>query len=189
MSRLHPKKGVDILLKAWSIYVDNHQGSTLKIAGTGKDDYIRHLRNLVTELNINDSVFFLGMLRNECREDAFKSSDIFVLPSHTENFGMAILEALTYGLPVITTTGTPWKDIKTMRAGWWIDLDLEKLVSALEDASSMSRSDYTKKSHNAKQIAEKYTCDVIADRMNAAYCWVLSAADNPDIYQSKDALG
>lgn len=126
LSRIHPKKGIELLLEAWR-NIDTNDWS-LAIAGNGEAAYISTLTQSAQDLK---NVHFVGEQYGEAKWDFLRSADIMVLPTHSENFGIAVAEALAVGVPVITTTGTPWEDLKTYECGWWIDLSKENLAKTL----------------------------------------------------------
>src|SRR5262249_19127466 len=66
----------------------------------------------------------------------FSHADLFVLPSHSENFGIAVAEALAHGLPVLTTTGAPWSMLPERGCGWWVDATVEGIAEGLRQATS-----------------------------------------------------
>ena len=94
---------------------------------------------------------------------------MFVAPSYFENFGQSIAEALATGIPVITTTGTPWKDLKDKNCGWWIDQKSECIADALQEAMSLSDSDRKAKGEIGKTIVEQFLPDIIAEKMCELY--------------------
>lgn len=112
LSRLHPKKGVDLLLRA--AYLLKSQGFLvdLLIAGPGDEDYVVELKQLAKQLGIIDSTHFLGMVRGSVKLSLYQLADVFVLPTHQENFGLVLPEALACGTPVVTTRGTDiWREL------------------------------------------------------------------------------
>ena len=97
LSRLHQKKGLEFLFEAWAKFIINNPKAVLTIVGSGDRDYVSKLKNNVKKLNISDSVEFIGHVSNPVIvKNYFKESDIFILPSFTENFGMSILESLMW---------------------------------------------------------------------------------------------
>ena len=101
MSRLHPKKNVAGLLDAWAQVVEGHPDARLWIAGDGDDDYVEERRRQTERLGLQDHVSFLGFVQGEDKERVLREAWAFVLPSHQENFGVAVLEAVAAGLPVV----------------------------------------------------------------------------------------
>lgn len=185
LSRVHKKKGADLLLRAWARSAAASRGGVLKIVGPAEPGYRSTLDGLVAQLGIGKSVEFMGMLRHQLREAEFLAADVFVLPSHTENFGVAIVEALARGLPVLTTTGTPWPAIRVRGAGWWIELSVDNIVAALDDAATRSRAELRGMGENGAAIAREYGCDRQAERMAAAYEWV-RGGDRPSFLHTSE---
>ena len=87
--------------------------------------------------SLTSSVYFVGHIEGKEKQYYFEASDLFVLTSHTENFGMSIAEALVYGVPTITTINTPWTSIHK-KAGWCVGLEqteVDKAVGAFFKSS------------------------------------------------------
>jgi len=101
LSRLHPKKNVTGLLEAWAQVVDAHPGAQLWVAGDGPDDYVERLRDTVRRYDLEDAVSFLGFVQGAEKKRVLREAWAFALPSHQENFGVAVLEAVAAGLPVV----------------------------------------------------------------------------------------
>ena len=106
LSRIHPKKGIEILLEAWRNC--DTKGWTLEIAGNGDANYIDKLKS---ECSGFKKCTFCWCNIREDKWNFLRSADVMVLPTHSENFGIVVAEALAVGVPVITTTGTPWEDL------------------------------------------------------------------------------
>ncbi len=134
LGRLHPKKGLDVLLNAWPLVRTRRESARLIIAGSGD-------RSLVKEI---PGVEFKGFVTGETKADCLANADVFVLPSHNENFGIAVLEAIAAGVPVVVSPGVqlaPW--IKDRGLGIVADRDPKALADAilavLGDAELRSR--------------------------------------------------
>src|SRR5690606_9458028 len=123
LSRIHEKKGVDLLIKAYFQLQEmgcKEELPSLVIAGPGMEtSYGRHLRAMVHQNPMmKQSVFFPGMLSGEAKWGAFYGCEAFVLPSHQENFGIAVVEALACGKPVLISDQVNiWREIAAWKAG------------------------------------------------------------------------
>jgi len=133
VGRIHPVKGLPMLVEAWSRV--RPEGWKLRIAGPDEGGHRAKLENMIDRAKLSASCEWTGELADGAKEDAYRSADLFVLPSHTENFGMAIGEALGYGVPVLTTQGTPWQLLETERCGWWVPVSVDGIAAALNDAT------------------------------------------------------
>ncbi len=182
LSRIHNGKGLENLLLAWKNIPEYLKSSwTLEIVGDGKESYVQGLINQLEILEIKDQVKFIGPLYNEEKINAFQTSDIFVLPTYSENFGMAIAEAMAFGLPVITTKGAPWEELETHYAGWWIEIGVEPLAQALIEAMSTPPSKLIEMGKNGRKLIEdKYSIESVAKQMTELYEWILQKRDKPD---------
>lgn len=104
LSRLHPKKNLPTLFEAIRRLRQNGMALTLTIAGDGPDGYREHLQRLATAMDLQTSVFLTGWVDGEQKQELLAQSHLFVLPSLQENFGIAVLEALAAGLPVVLSS-------------------------------------------------------------------------------------
>ncbi len=133
LSRLHEKKGLDILLHAWNEI--RPAGWRLLIVGSGEQKYVERLKQFCSSHDLSD-VEFRSHVEGKARELVFASASAFILPTYSENFGNVVAEALMRGLPVITTTGTPWSEIVDQQCGWYIQPTLSELKQALAEATT-----------------------------------------------------
>jgi glycosyltransferase involved in cell wall biosynthesis len=136
MSRLHPKKGLPLLLEAWARV--QPKGWRLKIAGPDEAGHLAQLKTLVHHLDLDDAVRFLGPVEGHEKQLLLASADLMVLPTYSENFGIVVAEALVHGCPVITTHGAPWQVLETEGCGWWIPISADALSEAIRDATNLS---------------------------------------------------
>ncbi len=128
IGRLHPIKGIERLFAALA---RQQEHVTLDIYGSGASAYEATLRRQVDVLQLGARVCFHGHVDDEGKAQAFSKADVMCLPSHSENFGIVVGEALAHGVPVVTTTGTPWEGLETERCGFWVQPDEEALTEAL----------------------------------------------------------
>lgn len=147
MSRLHKKKGLDILLDVWDKISQSYPEWTLLIAGPDYDNYLNKI-----ELLSNKKIKYMGVADDLTKSLLFKTSQFFVLPTYSENFGVVIGESLSYGVPVVTTTGTPWQVIEDKNCGIIIELNEFNLKLALEKMFLTTVDDMVVMSNNAKDL-------------------------------------
>ena len=155
LSRLHPKKGLDDLIKAW-INVDNKSWK-LDIVGPYEDrNYYDSLQLLIYNSR-NKNIRILKPVFNHYKKyKLFSKYDFFVLPTKSDPFAMVILESLSQGLPVLTNINTPWNNIKTYNAGWFIKDSYLELKKNLNIIFNTSKSQFYIKSRNAIFLANKF---------------------------------
>lgn len=170
LSRIHPKKGIEILLEAWRNC--NTEGWTLEIAGNGDENYIEKLIRSAQDIkNVN----FVGAKYGVDKWNFLLSADAMVLPTFSENFGIVVAEALVIGVPVITTTGTPWQDLESYNCGWWIDLSVANLESTLEKViSTPTEILEVMGKQGQKLIMEKYDLKEVSKKIVDLYQIVLN---------------
>lgn len=135
LGRLYPIKGLPVLIEAWRRV--GPVGWSLKIAGPDEAGHRRALERQVREGGLGDAVSFTGPLEGAVKEAAFLGADLFVLATHSESFGMAIAEAMAYGLPVLTTTAAPWPDLHRRGCGWWVPDAVDAFAAALRQATAL----------------------------------------------------
>ena len=131
LGRLHPIKGIETLLEACGIVGRLSPDWHLFIAGTGLPSYVDFLKSKVRGLGLSEQVEFVGEVFEEKKEALFAQSDVALVPSHIENFGIVVAESLAHAVPVIASKGTPWIGLETNRCGLWVDNDPESLATAI----------------------------------------------------------
>jgi glycosyltransferase involved in cell wall biosynthesis len=182
LSRIHPKKGIEILIEAWSL-IDKRKrdGWKVEIAGNGEDRYLQSLLKLIQDRGLESVMSIIGPQFGESKLEAYHRADLFVLPTYSENFGIVVAEALACGVPVITTKGAPWEELNTHKAGWWIDIGVHPLAEALEKAMSLQDHERSVMGLNGRKlIEEKYSIEAVATKMIFLYQWILGQGEKPD---------
>ena len=105
LGRVHPKKGPDLLIKSISLLQKEGYWNSVKMqvvmAGPADSQYARRLVNIAKKLGISDAIYWTGMITGIQKWGAFQAADVFILPSHQENFGISVAEALSCGIPVL----------------------------------------------------------------------------------------
>ena len=161
LSRINQKKGLDLLLEAWA--KTNAPDWNLLIAGNDDDNSLPKLINRSRQSDLNGRVKFLGEFDEEGKAEIYKKADLFILPSHSENFGIVVAEALSFGVPVITTTGCPWQQLEEYKCGWWISLSIENLTETITKAIKLPNEELELMGARGKKlIKDAYTWDSIA---------------------------
>lgn len=167
-------KGLDNLISA-SVYVNHSDDWYLRIVGPDQEGHTAELKHLAVELGVNDSVEFVGPKYGDELQREYDLADIFVLPSHSENFGSVVVEALAHALPVITTKGTPWQELEAQKCGWWIDIGVEPLAKTLIEAMALTDAERHEMGERGRALVEeKYTWDAVVKVMMAGYEEVLN---------------
>lgn len=182
LSRLHPIKGLPMLLDAWARICP--QNWVLELVGPSEENHRSELEEQVRRHELEDSVRFSGAVSEEEKWDVYRQADLFVLPSHSENFGIVVAEALGAGLPVITTTGTPWKELEEYNCGWWVNPEADLLSEALREAVQQSSKTLQEMGQRGRKLVEeRYTWSGVAAQLQASYRWIVGEAARPDCIQ------
>jgi glycosyltransferase involved in cell wall biosynthesis len=172
LSRIHPKKGLPMLIQAWATL--RPLGWQLDIAGPDEGGHRAEIERLVREHNLTDVVSFKGPLEGEAKERAYREADFFVLPTYSENFGIVIAEALSFGIPVLTTRGAPWAELESACCGWWIEPTVNGVLRGLIDATAATPETLTEMGRRGRKlVAENYGWEHIAQSFLDAYDKIL----------------
>ena len=199
LGRLHPLKGLDLLTAAWRQVVTVHPQWRLLIVGPDEQGVLHRLEQQAREQGLEQSVSFGRSVSGEEKKRLFAETDLFVLPTRSENFGIVVAEALACGIPVITTKGAPWQELENcenalmrecvnegdgnkairqsgnqafqpVRAGWWVDIGVEPLAEALREAMGLTDEERHAMGKNGRKLVEsKYRWEKVAGRMSEVY--------------------
>ncbi len=182
LSRIHEKKGLDMLLQVWN---DLRPADwELRIVGNGVPTYVQSLKRYCEDQAV-PNVSFHSHVDGEHREAMFARASAFVLPTYSENFGNVVAEALIRGLPVITTTGTPWVDVGRQKLGWYVEPKAESLRVALRELFANDPEMLRRMGERGRQYASsRFTIDAVRARLVEMYEGTIgrtSAADAVDM--------
>lgn len=170
MSRLHVKKGIELLLEALSHLKPDLDGYEVIIAGEGEPDYVETLKKAAISFELSEVVKFVGGVYGAEKVSLLQSADFFVLPTYSENFGIVVAEALACGTPVITTHGTPWKELEDFACGWYVQVGLGALEKHLQKAISAPEEDLKIMGlHGRKLVENKFTVQAVAQKFLGIY--------------------
>jgi len=179
LGRIHPVKGLENLVLAWArIWPPNWR---MVIAGPDEGGHRARIEEAIRDAQLDHLFSFVGPVADQRKADLYRKADLFILPSFTENFGLAIAEALAYGVPVITTKGTPWQEIETRNCGWWVDPGIEPLARALARAVAIPDAERQAMGLRGRRFVEEcFSWRKIGSDMIAVYEWVLGKRSKPD---------
>lgn len=164
LSRIHPKKGINLLIDAVATF--KNPRIKITIAGNGEKKYINQLKKYTKEQSVSDIFDFIGPVYGEEKWSLFKRADVFILPTHSENFGIVVAESLLVGVPVITTRGTPWEELNIHKSGWWIELTVNNLKQTINEAINLPNEDLKAMGLRGRNlIKNKYNISNVATSM------------------------
>jgi len=169
LGRLSFKKGLGLLIDGFAAAHRELPGARLAVVGPDDEGLLPSLRDRARELRIAEAVTFTGPLYGPNRLDALGAADAWVLPSHTENFGIAVIEAMAAGVPVIVSTGVNIApDIEATDAGVVIDREVPALRDALV---RLLRNDElrTALAERGRALARGYDWSTVGPQLAAAY--------------------
>ena len=180
LSRMHPIKGLDRLLHAWLHLQTRHPGWRLVIAGRGEAAHVQEVHALAASLGVQ-RVVFPGPLYGEAKTQAYFGADLFVLPTHSENFGMVVAEALSHACPAVVGKGAPWARLEAEGCGWWVENSVEGLIAALDPAMQLPPEQLSAMGLRGRAwMAREYGWAAIGQKMDAAYRWLLAGGERPE---------
>lgn len=170
LSRVHEKKGIELLLKVAFSLRNDLQDYEIIIAGEGEQEYIQGLKQQIKQMGIENIVNFVGGVYGDKKWELYSESDFFVLPTFSENFGYVIAEALACGVPVITTKGAPWEELDTYHCGCWIDRSHIALMEAMLSLIGKSSFQLKEMGLNGRKLVEqKYSASIMANLLYEQY--------------------
>jgi glycosyltransferase involved in cell wall biosynthesis len=168
LSRIHPKKGLLDLVTAWDRI--RAPGWQVIVAGPDEEGHLAEVQRAVARAGLSSAFHFAGPLAGDAKMAAYRSADLFVLPSYSENFGLVVAEALSAGLPVVTTQGTPWKELVTEHCGWWVSPGPASLEEALREAMERTPGERRAMGQRGRRLIEtRYAWPAIAQQMILEY--------------------
>ncbi len=178
LGRLHPKKGLKELLKTWSHIQNAYENWELLICGYDEDNYKKEIVKMIEKLNLK-RVILKDFVTGKEKDELYSSADLFVLLSHSENFGLSIAEALSYRIPVITTTNTPWKKLSKYKCGWCIDLNVKSAVKTMKAAFEIDEKKKILMGRNGRRwMIREFSDQSIGTKMLKLYKKILNKKKN-----------
>jgi glycosyltransferase involved in cell wall biosynthesis len=166
LGRLHPKKGCDLLLRAFAAERHRLPDHHLVLAGPDENGWRTRLEDLGRELDISDRIHWPGMLRQDAKWGAFHRCAAFVLPSHGENFGVAVAEALACGKPVLISDKVAIADVVRRDGAGLVEPDTDLGTAALlARFAGLSPAERARMGARARDcFLDTYSADTVAER-------------------------
>ncbi|MCU0786027.1 MAG: glycosyltransferase [Verrucomicrobia bacterium] len=178
VGRIYPVKGLMNLVRAWAKV--RRPGWECVIAGPDTSGYQAELQAEITALQVQNDFRFVGRVDGDAKWDLYRSADILVLPSFTENFGKVVPEALSCGIPVIATKAAPWECLVSNNCGWWIEVGVEPLARALSEAVGATDAERRAMGRRGRRLVEeRFSCALVALEIKGVYEWVLRGGPPP----------
>jgi glycosyltransferase involved in cell wall biosynthesis len=185
MSRVHPKKNLPALVKAWKDVCERPSCAdwVLQIAGPDEVGHLSEIKALVHSFGLDSRVSFLGPVSENEKSVVLSRADVFVLPSFSENFGIVVVEALAHGLPVIATRGTPWNALVDMKCSGWVDPTPAALARAIAEAIDLMPAERKLMGARGREFAKAaFSWDEIGSETVQLYEWVLGRASSVPLF-------
>lgn len=168
LSRLHPKKGLDYLIPALSKLSDYR--FIFVLAGSGTPEYENEVKSLLFAHDMEKRTYLTGFVQGELKNLLMQGADLFALTSHSENFGVAVLEALAAGIPAIATPGVALADmIEKEKLGYIAELNIDAIATSVKHILDHPQQLKATGDRARQFILENYTWDNIAAKMISVY--------------------
>jgi glycosyltransferase involved in cell wall biosynthesis len=183
MGRIHRKKGVDILCQAWLRVAPLFPDAQLVLAGPDPQNTLGSIFSLADRERLLPTVTFTGMLAGELKWSALAAASFFVLPSYSEGLSVAVLEALSMGVPVIISRQCNMPEVAATASGWIIEPDTDQLSHAISECLQKPRDEVLLMGRNAQRLArDNYSWPTIGHAMGVLYKWVLGGPRPSTVY-------
>lgn len=168
LGRIHKKKGFDILVPALARVAREMPDVETIVAGPDDGGEWQRVAARIESAEPKPRVTYLGPVSGRAKFELLASASAFVLPSHSENFGMSVVEALACGTPVVVSRNCPWESVEAEGAGYWVenrsDIVADRLLRILRDPSSAERM-----GHAARAVAKRFAWPSIGQQMTREY--------------------
>ena len=186
LGRIHPLKGLRNLVKAWGTVRGDAAASgwRLTIAGWDQNHHLSELVRLADQLGVSSSIDFLGPQFDADKDRCMAAASAFILPSESEGLPISILEAWSWGLPVLMTRECNLSEGAEAGAAIIVDRDTNSIAAALRQLFSMTDRERVEMGRNGRHLVEeRYQWHRIAGAMTEVYDWILGLRPRPDFVQ------
>ena len=178
LSRIHPKKGLLDLVEAWAKV--RNPTWRIVIAGPDENGHQSEVQAAIVARGLAPDFEFIGLVDGVRKSACFQNAELFILPTYSENFGIAVAEALAHELPVITTTGAPWEDLVTFKCGWWVTPGVASISAALMYAMNTDVKELRLMGQRGRQVVmRKYSWNKIGQDALSVYLSLVNRSPFP----------
>lgn len=183
LSRIHEKKGIEMLLHAWANLQKEFPDYRLMICGAGGPEYVERCRKLTADLGLTDRCDWIGPVTEEEKSWAYRNARFYVLPSFSENYGNTVAEALVHGTPVLTTDRTPWDEVVPRGCGWIASVSSESVEGQLRIALGTDFRELRVMGRAGREWAlADFSLPSVIHKMNEMCRWVVSGGGRPTFF-------
>ena len=177
---MHPKKGLDTLIKAWSRIEKKFNNWELKIIGPDEVGHKKELETLIKKLSVK-KVIIEPPIYGMDKDVLLSRCDLFVLPSKSENFALTVAESLAVEVPVIATKDTPWSGLNSYKCGFWIKGNENSLEETLTLALKLPQKQLNDMGKRGKKWMQKnFSWEHSCLKTREAYKWITKMTKKPD---------
>lgn len=189
LGRLHRKKGLDLLAEAFAQLAPEQPQLHLLIAGRDEGCQPEFEARLAAS-RLNERVTWLGHVEGNRALEAWAAADAFVLPSYSEGFSMAVLEAMAARLPVLISTACHFSEVATRGAGLVVPPEAARVLAGLRQLIEMSPAERADMGHRARSLVEAdYSWDRQAGKLREVYAWILERGAPPEAVLAAREVG
>ena len=142
------------------------------------------MQELAESLGV-ERVSFPGPVYGAQKAEAFRRAQAFVLPSHSENFGNVVAEALSHGVPVVVSRGAPWAEVERRRCGWWVEQGEGPLADCLREVLALPVEELRARGGRGRAwMISEFGWNRVGRMMYETYLWLLGGGTSPDWVRS-----
>lgn len=180
LGRIHPIKGLPDLISAWESLGRKTIDWELHLVGPGFVGHVKGVRRAIERVQSGNIVLRDAVFGAE-KSQEYVDADLYVLPSHSENFAMTVAEALGHRVPAIVTQGAPWQKLNTQGCGWWVENGPKSLATALEHALELPSEKLRAMGYCGRDwIEREFNWQKVGQQMLQTYQWIVGGGRPPD---------
>jgi len=180
LGRIHPKKGLENAIQAWSSVEKLFPNWVFEIAGLGETKYENNIKKIISDTG-SKSIKYIGPVYGKEKIKFIQTADILIMPSYNENFGMVAAEAMSNNTPVICGINTPWTKVTEVDCGWHIPNDSISIEKTFLKVFKMSKIELLQKGKNGRLwMRKEYSWEEVATKMLLSYEWLISKKNKPN---------